>query len=217
MVPFELKALVQRAIDLAEDRVRALVTPRIPLPASVAEKRVVVVGASVGKAWRLHLVFPNVRSIADYRFDKSETVAQAIHERPDAIVLKECAAYFPERGGAADLELLRRWIREIRGAGILAAVATVVPVNAAHAARVPGRAEAIRAFNESLRAAAAEDDVPVLDLEAALRTSAEDRLLGDGLDSGDGLHLSTSTYRDRLDSLVPPLLLRLFSDPRDPR
>ena len=198
--------------DQVKDRLLSLVTQRIPLPASVADKRIVLIGASVGKAWRLHLVFPRVRTLALYAFDKSPLVRRAIADRPDAIIIKECAAYFPS--DAVRRDLVERWVQEIRAAHIRPVLATVVPVTRGHALRQVGRAEAIREFNDYLRELASAQQVPLLDLEAALRSSARERYLEDGLDTGDGLHLARATYRQHLDSLIPPLLLRTFQDER---
>jgi hypothetical protein len=194
--------------DRIEDTLLSFVTRRVPLPASVADKRIILVGASVGRAWRLHLVFPNVRALALYEFDKSPLVRRAIADRPDAIIIKECAAYFPSDGVRRDL--VASWVQQIRAADIRPVLATVVPVTRGHALRHPGRAEAIWEFNDHLRELAAAQQVPLLDLEAAVRSSARERYLDDGLDTGDGLHLARATYRRHLDSLIPPLLLRTF-------
>jgi hypothetical protein len=209
MIHWRVKAALDWGRDQLRDRLLSLVIPRVPLPAVVADKRIVFIGASVGRAWRLHLAFPGIRCRALYAFDKSPLVSAAIAEHPDAIILKECAAYFPSP--AADFALVERWVRQIRDAAIVPVLATAVPVTRGHALRHPGRAEAIAAFNDRLRDLAAAQRVPLLDLEAALRASAADRHLADGLDSGDGLHLSFATYRRHLDSLIPPLLLRVFA------
>jgi hypothetical protein len=192
-----------------KDRWLALTIRRVLLPEAVARRRVVLLGASVGKAWRLHVGFPNFRALDHYAFDKGPILERALASRPDAIVIKECAAYFPD--GGVDRNLVRGWVERIRGASIHPVLATVVPVTRDHAARAPGRVEAIWAFNDWLRELGAAEQIPILDLEAALRCSAEDRHLDDALDSGDGLHLLPSTYRDRLDPLIAPLLLRVFS------
>jgi len=186
-----------------------LVVHQIPLPPSVAEKRVVFVGASVGKAWRLPLVFPNIQTLDEYSFDKSEPLERAIAASPDAIILKECAAYFPSRGDV-DTGLVERWVARIRQAGVRPVLATVVPVTAVHARDNPGRQEELTAFNDWLRSYAAAEGIALLDLEQALRVSSADRHLDHRLDSGDGLHLSWQTYRRHLDPLIPPLLLRTF-------
>jgi len=203
-----VRAVAERVREKLEDRLLALSTPRIPLPPRIAEKRVIVVGASVAKAWRLHLRFPRLRTLDLYQFDKSPSIARAIAARPDAILIKECAAYFPSDG--VDPALVERWLDEIRRAGIVPMLATVVPVTAAHAASAPGRAPALWVFNDWLRELAEREAIPLLDLEAALRVSAEDRHLSERLADPDGLHLPRETYRDVLDALIPPLLLRAF-------
>jgi len=208
-----VSALTGAASRRGTDALLGLLTTKIPLPRSVADRRLVLVGASVGLAWRLHLVFPNVRTLDEYRFDKTGPLARAIALRPDAIILKECAAYFPSSGDV-DTALVEQWVEQIRRAGIRPVLATVVPVTAEHARRAPGRQEGLTSFNDWLRGYAAGEDVPLLDLEQALRISAADRHLDDRLDSGDGLHLAWQTYRRHLDPLIPPLLLRTFVDPR---
>lgn len=206
---WRIEQLVEWGQDLIRDRLLALRTPRPPLPEAVARLRVLLLGASVGKAWRLHVVYPNLRALAHYAFDKGPILEGAIASRPDAIIIKECAAYFPDDG--VDRSLLPGWLRRIRTAGIRPVLATVVPVTRAHAARAPGRVEAIWAFNDWLRGLAAEEKVPLLELEAALRCSPEDRHLDERFDSGDGLHLCGVAYRARLDPLIPPMLERIVS------
>jgi len=200
---------MERARDRATDLALAAVTHRIPLPPQVADRRVIFIGASVAKDWRLHLVFPRIKTLVTYEFDKSPLVEQALGQRPDAVVIKECAAYFP--GPGVRRELVQGWVRQIRAAGARPALATVVPVTREHAAGKPGRAEGLWAFNDWLRALCESEGVPLLDLEAALRCSAADRHLDERLDSGDGLHLTRRTYRRQMDGLIPPLLLRIFA------
>jgi hypothetical protein len=209
MIPWRVKQLAARVEEQVSDLALRMVTPRIPLPVMVADKRVILIGASVAKAWRLHLVFPRVQTLVTYAFDKSELVEQALRARPDAIIVKECAAYFPSP--EVRTELVERWVQQIRSAGIRPVLATVVPVTRSHAARVPGRAEGLWAYNDWVREHAAREEVQVLDLEAALWLSSARRYLNDRLDSGDGLHLGRQTYREHLDPLIPPLLLRTFA------
>jgi len=209
MIPWRVKQAMGRVWDRASDRALQVVTHRIPLPEVVAHKRVVFIGASVARQWRLHLVFPRIETLATYEFDKTQLVQQAIQRRPDAIVIKECAAYFPSP--QVKRELVERWVVQIRDAGILPVLATVVPVTRAHAARRPGRAEGLWAFNDWVRDHCTTEGIPLLDLEAALRCCAADRHLDRQFDSGDGLHLSRRTYRQQLDSLIPVLLLRTFA------
>lgn len=212
MVPWRVRDLLSGVKARAVEAALALVTPRIPLPPSVAHLHVALLGASVGQDWRLRLVFPNVRASALYQFDKGPLVQRALTRRPDLVIIKECAAYFPLPDAEAGQQLVQGWVEQLRGAGIKVALATVAPVTRAHASHEPGRAEGLWAFNDWLRQFAADQGLPLLDLEAALRCSSSDRHLDPALHSGDGLHLARATYRDRLDSLIPALLLRASSD-----
>lgn len=208
LIPWRVRTLAQRLQYAAEDRWLGLWTRPLPLPRSVAHKRVLLLGASVGQAWRLQLVFTHLSALAAYQFDKTPLVERALAARPDGVIIKECAAYFPR--SQLGLDAVQAWVERLQGAGIATALATVVPVTREHAARVPGRAEGLWAFNDGLRELCAARGIPLLDLEQALRSSSSERYLAPGLDSGDGLHLARTTYRTRLDPLIPPLLLRLF-------
>ncbi len=211
LVPWRVRQRLSAVKESTRDRALGLVTPRIPLPPSVAHKEVVLVGASVGKDWRLHLPFPGTVTLDIYQFDKSEMVAEALGRRPDLVILKECAAYFPLDDPEASQALVRGWIDQVRAADVAVALATVVPVTRDHALAEPGRAEGLWAFNDWVRGHASDHGLEVLDLEAAVRCAAEDRHLDDALHSGDGLHLTRRTYREHLDGLLPPLLLRVFT------
>lgn len=208
VVSSQLRDLGWRLEQRLPRPILGLVFPPVPLPPSVADRTVVLVGASVGRDWRLHRRYPRLRTLALYQFDKTPALAQALALRPDAVILKECAAYFPRE--PEHQTLVPRWIRTLRQAGIRPVLATVVPVTREHARHKPGRAEGLFAYNDWIRIYCEENKIPILDLEAAVRTSPEDRFLDGRLHAGDGLHLSARTYRERLDSLIPPLLLRTF-------
>jgi hypothetical protein len=196
------------------------------------KKHVMLVGASVGKAWKLadftrrtndgaHLL----ESVAVYDFDKTEMIEEILMrpkrkfrltktyllgffkpapQRPDAIILKECAAYFP-----GDLErykgLMTKWVARIREAGIEVMVATVVPVTERRAGEQPGKIEGIRAYNDWVHEFAQRERIPVLDLEAAMATQDGRRFLRDEWTSGDGLHLNAQAYQ-ALDQTLADLL-----------
>ena len=212
MLPWRVRNAGEAMRRRAEDAALSLATRQIPLPASVAHRRVHFLGASVGRDWRLHLVFPNIRTFTAYQFDKAELVASShTWPRPDGVIIKECAAYFPSEEQGRE-RLVQRWARGLRDAGIRVALATVVPVTVDHAALAPGRAEGLWAFNDWARGFCLEEGVHLLDLEATLRVSAGDRSLDPAWHSGDGLHLNRRAYRKRLDRLIPPLLLRMFTD-----
>ena len=67
-------------------------------------KRVLLIGASVGDAWniaklpeRAKLAGYTFESVAEYQFDKSHVIEEIVKSdnKPDFVILKECAAYFP--------------------------------------------------------------------------------------------------------------------------
>ncbi len=203
MLPSNVHELWETGWDLALERIYRVITPQKPLPPEVASWRVAFCGASVGSCWRLPLVYPRVTTYTEYAFDKTPILDRALAAGPDAVVLKECAAYFPKHGDEVDRSAFVGWIERIAGSGSRPIIATVVPVTANHAGANPGRVEAIWDFNDWLRELCAKRDLPLLDLERALRVSSNDRHLREGLDDGDGLHLRYSTYRAYLDHLLP--------------
>lgn len=201
------------------------------------KKHVVLLGASVGYDWKIDSLPERLGQnsganrysfefVGDYQFDKTQTLRKMLQRkqnRPDAILLKECAAYFP-----GDLnryqELIKGWIRECRDAGVVPVPTTVVPVIRQQSmvskmkdmvksvlGRQPSgmQLERITQYNDWIRSYAASENLAVLDLEAAVRTSAEDRSLRTDLHSGDGLHLNERAYR-LLDPMVVPVLDQAF-------
>lgn len=185
------------------------------------KKRIFLIGASVGKEWKLPELPKRVNddrhvfeSTAVYQFDKTDALEEVLMrpkrkfhltrtylkgffkpapQRPEMIIIKECAAYFP-----GDLELykarVKGWVKRIREAKIEAALATVVPVTKDRAERQKGKIESIREYNDFIREYAHSENIPLLDLEAALRTDGEKRFLKDDYSSGDGLHLNKKAY-----------------------
>jgi len=201
------------------------------------KKHVVLLGASVGHDWKIDSLPERLEQksgvrrysfefVGDYQFDKTQTllkILQRKQNKPDAILLKECAAYFP-----GDLnrykELMKSWIKECRNAGVIPVPTTVVPVIRQQSIvskmkdivkSVLGRPtsgmqlERITQYNDWIRSYAANENLTVLDLEAAVRISADDRSLRTDLHSGDGLHLNAGAYR-LLDQIVVPVLDQAF-------
>lgn len=203
-----LLASFERIKDIAQSQSLRLITRQLPLPPEVKDWRIAFCGASVGAAWRLKFVFPTIQLYTEYDFDKSKIIQRAIADGADAIMLKECAAYFPAHRD--DFPRYRDWIEEIKGAQIAPIMVTVVPVTHQHAAEHPGRIEAIHRFNDQIRSYAQEKNVALLDLEKALRISLNDRYLKEEFDNGDGLHLCYQTYRSSLDHLIPIALSNAY-------
>ncbi len=200
---------------------------RAEAPGIGGARRFALVGASVGEGWNLP-AFParanlsgvSFEYVGVFAFDKSDALRSLLADptrKPDAVLLKECAAYFP-----GDLPryqtLIRGWIDAARNAGVLPVLVTVAPVTASGdrwirlktsiKALALGRLDRngqIQAYNDWLKIEATEQRLPLLDLEAALRVSDADRSLDPTLTSGDGLHLNAQGYA-RLDRALARLL-----------
>jgi len=199
------------------------------------KQHILLIGASVGGAWKISSL-PERIDIDGYvfeyvhggsQFDKSEKLKEVLarqENKPDRIILKECAAYFP-----GDLELFKkwmeRWIAECREAGVEPIPATVVPVTKLHAYKIffgypllkrknplqfgwpfqQKRQRSILQYNDWVREMAAEQGLALLDLETALRYSGKNRYLRADLARMDGLHLKSTAY-PLLDRIVIPTL-----------
>jgi len=214
---------------LAASIILALSVAGSPAWAAGTEKtRVLLLGASVGQSWEISGIPRRLNdgrfefeAVQAWQFDKTETLEEILM-RPkrkfkptktylkgffgpspkpaDIIVIKECAAYFP--GDLANYkELVKQWVSRIKAAGKKPALATVVPVTRKHALGKPGKIESIREFNNWIREYAAAENLPLVDLEAALREGDNGRFLKDKYTSGDGLHLNRQAY-DLLDRLL---------------
>jgi hypothetical protein len=180
---------------------------------------VVLVGASIGRAWelegwpaRVHADI-SAESVAAWQFDKSSALEEVLMRparkfhftrsylrsllepprRPQVIILKECSSYFP-----GDIEryeaLIPVWVRQVETAGVRPVLATVVPVTHSRASQSPGKQGTLEQFNDWVREWAASHNVALLDLETALRVDPSDRHLRDEFTSGDGSHLNAKAY-----------------------
>jgi hypothetical protein len=201
------------------------------------KKHVVLLGASVGNAWNIGSLPERLNQgksaqgysfefVGDYQFDKTQTlksILQRKQNKPDAIILKECAAYYP-----GDLrqyqELMKGWIKDCKEARVVPVLATVVPVAKATSLKAitkdlirpllgkatsSKRLQALLQYNDWIKAYAKQEGLTVLDLEATLRTSDADRSLRPDLHSGDGLHPNAKAYA-LLDRIVIPALDQAF-------
>lgn len=194
-------------------------------------RKIVLIGASVGYSWRFSDLSSRINAapysfeyVELYQFDKSEALNSVLSRPnlPSAIILKECAAYFP-----GDLELYKSlmtsWIDQCLEKKVIPIHTTVVPVTWSHNVingfkmiikRAIGRInkmyglsriDGILAYNDWIKEYAQSRGLVVLDLEAAVRVSPEDRYLRNELSSGDGLHLNNEAYKI-LDAIVLPTL-----------
>lgn len=201
---------------------------------SEGTRQIVLIGASVGYSWHFGELSSRINAkpysfeyVELYKFDKGEALNTVLsrQELPAAIILKECAAYFP---GDLDLykSLMTSWIDQCLEKKVIPIPTTVVPVTWKHNVingfkiiikRVIGRIDKIHglsridsilAYNDWIKAYAQSKGLVVLDLEAALRVSPEDRYLRNELTSGDGLHLNEDAYKI-LDGIVLPTLEKI--------
>lgn len=199
-------------------------------------KGVLLIGASVGNAWdivklpeRTRLDGYSFASVAEYRFDKTEVVEKSIRgeSKPDYVILKECAAYFP-----GDLPLYKQfiqaWVAMLRAQHITPILATVVPVKTPEMfsmsyvkhlikkvtrSKIPvdERLPYLLEYNDWIRTYADQEGLAILDLEAAVRTNSQERRLRSDLADEDGLHLNENAYRI-LDRLVVDSAEQLFKE-----
>jgi hypothetical protein len=202
-------------------------------PAEKKPKRIILIGASVGKGWNIDAL-PERANNHDYAFEyiysggfdktqKLRDVLSRVQDRPDAVFLKECAAYFP---GEIDSykRLMERWIEDCLEAGVLPIPATVIPVTRLHSfkkfiidilklrnpfrQRSPfrqRRQKAILEYDDWLREYCQEKGLLWLDLEKALQKGEKNRFLRSRFAKVDGLHINKKGYKV-LDAQVFPLL-----------
>lgn len=199
-------------------------------------RTVALVGASVGRGWNFSALperLQNDEYVFEFvdvsGFDKSKELGEVFlrsENKPDAIIIKECAAYFPG-DFASYKKLLTQWISECQRAGIIPILATVVPVTRIHPLkkfvidiiklRNPfesggpfhnKRQKAILEYNDWLTKYCRETRLTVLDLEHAVRKSDKNRYLRSRLAKLDGLHLNKKGYQI-LDQIVLPTLSKV--------
>lgn len=189
----------------------------VPGQTSAAEQRIVLVGASIGRAWNIanlparmrldgvHLEYVGVPDT----FDKSAAVAALVDRpaRPDVVIIKECSTYFPGPW-VAYRDQVRGWVETLRRAGIRPVLATAVPIAppddlwSRTKAWVRGnllggdaKMAQLLAYNDWVRTYAAAHRLPVLDLEGALRESETERWLRPQFAAPDRVHLNAAGYR----------------------
>lgn len=190
-------------------------------------KDIVYIEASTGKAWKLDKFPERVNNknykidfMRVYEFDKTDLVNKALDKKrgiPDAVVVQECAVYFP--GNMKEYKnKYKNWIKEIKKAGSKPIIATVVPpakkTGYMDQAKefikiyILGRdkqIDQIVEFNEWLRQLAKTEDAALVDLEKAVRVSEENRHMKDEFNTGDDIHINREAY-DKLDRIFLKVL-----------
>jgi len=193
------------------------------------KRHITLVGASIGRAWNFFSLAERLRR-DDYifefvdtgSFDKTLWIKEILarpQNKPDVIIIKECAAYFPG-DFSRQKSLVEEWMKECHEANVLPVLATVIPVTRLHSfkkilidivkLRNPlkygnpfrqKRNKAILEYNDWVREYCQRNGWPCLDLEAAVRYSEKKRYLRRDLAKLDGLHVNSKAYKI-LDQMV---------------
>ncbi|MFP7753824.1 hypothetical protein ACLG6S_04070 [Thermodesulfobacteriota bacterium B35] len=181
----------------------------------VPEKKrqyIVFIGASIGRDWELEQLperQPALRETAVlfwpvFRFDKQEVIDHVlkIPIKPAAVLIKECAAYFPLNVEQAGKKYLG-WFDELKKNNLEAVAVTTVPVTISNENQNLGRAESINKFNSFLKSSGEKvfDLIPILSDPQSGGT-----FLQESLAQEDGLHLNLKAYR-LLDSSLAEFLI----------
>ncbi len=181
---------------------------------ALEDASIAFVCASVGSAWNIgeHFTQLNIKVYDEYQFDKGYRIQDILDsEKPDIMIIKECAAYFPPdyQGStmSAYQDLIRDWVNLCRGQGVIPVLTTVVPIDPNTNEGQP-QLNAILEFNDWIKQYCSDEDISVLDLEAALHISNTNRALDPVYDSGDGLHPNEIAYTEKLDNILIPALER---------
>jgi len=188
---------------------------------STKKTHVILIGASIGRAWqveqwptRVNASAFSAESLAAWQFDKSEAVDEVLMrpsrkfrptrtylksmfqpppQKADIVILKECSSYFP-----GDLALYQhsigKWIARLQSKRIKVVLATVVPVTLTRSQQDPGKQDGLLEYNQWVRQYALQHGLEVLDLEAALRRNDTDKYLREEFATSDGSHLNSAAY-----------------------
>lgn len=159
------------------------------------------IGASIGRDWKIEQLperQPALKDVAilfwpEYQFDKTRIVdhVMKIPIKPGAILIKECAAYFPLNIEQAGKEYLD-WFELLKKNNLKAVAVTTVPVTISNEKQNPGRAESIYAFNSFLKSSGEK----VYDLVPTLSDPPTGGMfLQESLAQEDGLHLNQKAYK----------------------
>lgn len=210
-------------------------------------QKILLLGASIGNAWNIESLPERMQNysyefefIAKYDPNKTDILEQALNRKankPDAIIIKQCAAYF-----RSDVEkyqpdhvqrykhLADEWVKQCKTNDVVPILATVVPItekmpftikikraikkyillkNIAPYYR-PARLQGILDYNDWVKTYAQQNGLVVLDLESAVRVSEKNRYMAPELTT-DGLHLNEKGYK-RLDPILFETIKKAIKD-----
>jgi len=187
------------------------------------KKHIVLLGASIGRHWDIFKL-PERIGHYEYNFeylhgsgsDKSKkfnVLLSRDKNKPDAVFIKQCAAYFP-----GDLELYKnsmiKWVKACIKQDVIPIPTTVIPVTRLHPfkhmlidiikRRNPfrygspfdnKRNNAILKYNDWIKQYCREQGLIFLNLESPLRYGDKNRYLREDFAKIDGLHINTKAYK----------------------
>ena len=202
--------------EVAEYIEQDTIQPSESYSGELENAKIAFVCASVGSAWNIDEHFPqlNISVYDEYQFDKGYRIQEILdYERPNIMIIKECAAYFPPDSCGSSMSayqnLIRDWVNLCRAQGVSPVLTTVVPIDP-HNPSNSGQSQlnSILDFNDWIKQYCSNENISVIDLEKALHTSETNRSLNPAYDSGDGLHLNERAYSEKLDNILIPALER---------
>jgi len=186
------------------------IEPSVTYSGGLEDAEIAFVCASVGSNWNINEHFPDldITVYAEYQFDKGNIIRDILQSgKPGIMIIKECAVYFPpETSMEAYENLIRDWVNLCRDDGVIPVLTTVVPIDPDNPGNREGQLESLLEFNDWIRNYCRDENIPVLDLESALRVSEDNRTLDPGYDSGDGLHPNDLAYTEKIDYILIPVL-----------
>ncbi len=173
-------------------------------PEADVDKYIVLVGASVGKSWNLPELSKrmNLKDVfygyrGKYEFDKSSIIQSLVKSelKPDIVIIKECAAYFP-RETYESIKEIEKWVEILQQARIIPILATVVPITETRDFESGNsQMDSINKFNDAVRSLCSKKGILLLDLQEILSNSEKtQKYLDEKYATLDGLHLREETY-----------------------
>ena len=150
--------------ELEEETTESAVT----YSSKLADAKIAFMCASVGSNWNINEHFPdlNITVYDEYQFDKGNVIRDILQsDKPDIMIIKECAAYFPpETSIEAYKNLIRDWVNLCRGEGVIPVLTTVVPIDPDNPNNWEGQLESLLEFNDWIRDYCGDENIPVLAL-----------------------------------------------------
>ena len=197
----------------AEQYEETTIESTIVYSGDLEDAKIAFVCASVGSAWNIneHFLSLDITVYDEYQFDKDNVIRDIMDsDKPDIMIIKECAAYFPPEEMGMSMEayrnLIKGWVNLCRGESVIPVLTTVVPIDPNNSNNLEGQLESILEYNDWIHEFSRNENITVLDLEAALRVSEGNRILDPNYDSGDGLHPNDLAYSEKLDYILIPAL-----------